>query len=145
MPIIEFHIPEATAEIKKRVDKALVLVGAQGVSWAANQFRMNGYSPRTPKNKRTSNLVNSLTYSTNKKQGPVRNSKTKGTSLDMPASELTVHIGSNVVYAARVEFGFVGKDSLGRVYNQAAKSYLRAAINAHKEDILNIFGVALNG
>lgn len=42
--------------------------------------------------------------------------------LDPPVAEIrageTVSITTNVVYARRVEFGFVGIDSLGRHYNQ---------------------------
>lgn len=39
-----------------------------------------------------------------------------------------VIVGSDVPYAARIEFGFAGADSLGRNYHQAAKPYLRPAI-----------------
>lgn len=39
-----------------------------------------------------------------------------------------VVIGTDVVYAARQEFGFVGPDSLGRVYHQPPHPYLRPAI-----------------
>jgi HK97 gp10 family phage protein len=44
-------------------------------------------------------------------------------------------IGTNVVYAARQEFGFVGTDSLGRVYNQPARPYLRPAIDENHDKI----------
>jgi hypothetical protein len=35
---------------------------------------------------------------------------------------------NTAVYARRVEYGFVGRDSLGRVYNQAGRGWIRAAI-----------------
>jgi hypothetical protein len=37
---------------------------------------------------------------------------------------LTALIGTNVQYAKRIEFGFVGTDALGRTYNQAARPSL---------------------
>lgn len=44
-----------------------------------------------------------------------------------------VRIGSDVAYARRIEFGFMGRDRLGREYHQAAQSYLRAAMDEHRE------------
>lgn len=42
-------------------------------------------------------------------------------------------IGTNIIYAPRVEFGFVGKDSLGRYYNQKPKSFLRVTLQKNKK------------
>lgn len=44
---------------------------------------------------------------------------------------------SGVPYAWRVEFGFSGADSLGRVYNQAAKPAFRPAIDEHQAEIVS--------
>jgi len=41
-------------------------------------------------------------------------------------------------YAKRIERGFVGRDSLGRRYNQPAQPYLRPALNENRERIFNI-------
>ena len=38
--------------------------------------------------------------------------------------ELVYVVGTNVKYARRIEFGFVGEDSLGRKINQPGKPYL---------------------
>lgn len=38
----------------------------------------------------------------------------------------TIYIGSQAVYAARMNYGFVGTDSLGRVYNQTGFGFLDA-------------------
>lgn len=38
-----------------------------------------------------------------------------------------VYVGTDLAYAAREEYGFVGADSLGRVYNQPAHPYLEPA------------------
>lgn len=43
-----------------------------------------------------------------------------------------VRVGSSAPYAARIEFGFVGADSLGRNYHQAAQPYLRPAFEENQ-------------
>ena len=49
--------------------------------------------------------------------------------LDLSATQIT--IGTNVVYARRIEYGFLGKDSLGREYHQiGAGMFTRAAAEA---------------
>lgn len=50
-----------------------------------------------------------------------------------------VDTGTNLEYAARVEFGFTGVDALGRKYNQPAKPYLRPAFDQRKEDAYKEF------
>jgi phage gpG-like protein len=47
-----------------------------------------------------------------------------------------VLIGTNLVYAKRVEYGFFGQDSLGRHYAQAPRPYLRPAFDTKKEAAL---------
>jgi hypothetical protein len=37
-------------------------------------------------------------------------------------------LANTAKYARRVEFGFIGKDSLGRTYNQAGCGFVRAAL-----------------
>ena len=53
--------------------------------------------------------------------------------------DVEVYVGTNLEYARRQEYGFNGADSLGRVYNQAPRPYLRPAIdengNAVREEI----------
>ena len=49
-------------------------------------------------------------------------------------------VGSNIVYAARLEFGFMGTDSMGRRYNQPAQPYLRPALDKNKSNIEKILG-----
>lgn len=44
-------------------------------------------------------------------------------------------VGTNLEYARRIEHGFVGKDSLGRSYNQAPKPYLHPAFFALEGDL----------
>ncbi len=42
--------------------------------------------------------------------------------------------GFDPPYARRIEFGFVGVDSLGRHYNQAPRPYMRPAYDSRKAD-----------
>lgn len=53
-----------------------------------------------------------------------------------PAGTNAVRIGTNVVYGPRIEYGFAGADSLGRIYNQAPRPYLRPALEENKDAIL---------
>jgi hypothetical protein len=39
----------------------------------------------------------------------------------------TIYLGWTAAYAARIEYGFNGKDSLGREYNQAPRAFVRLA------------------
>lgn len=52
---------------------------------------------------------------------------------------LDIAVASKLPYAARIEFGFAGRDSLGRVYNQPARPYLRPAIEETKGKAWQIF------
>lgn len=56
-------------------------------------------------------------------------------------------IGTDVAYAARVEFGFSDTDSLGRNYHQPAKPYLRPAFdenqNKARDEIIDALSQAI--
>jgi hypothetical protein len=41
--------------------------------------------------------------------------------------------GTDVVYAARLEFGYEGTDSLGRSYHQSAQPHVRPAFDAKRD------------
>lgn len=58
-----------------------------------------------------------------------RSLHTEVTSSDGQAEAL---VGTDVPYARRLEFGFVGADRLGRHYNQAARPYLRPALDSNR-------------
>ena len=45
----------------------------------------------------------------------------------------TVYAGWSANYAMRQEFGFVGPDSLGRVYNQSGRAFLRSSVQRWQE------------
>ena len=47
-----------------------------------------------------------------------------------------VVVGTSVPYARRLEFGFIGKDSRGRSYHQAARPFLRPAYDEKKDEAI---------
>ena len=50
-----------------------------------------------------------------------------------------VVVGSRLPYAARIEYGFAGRDRLGRLYNQPAQPYLRPAMEETRSTMTRIF------
>jgi len=72
-------------------------------------------------------------------KGKVKSPAEADDGVGQPTKELTGVVGSNVVYARRLELGFVGTDSLGRKYNQAPRPYLRTALEKNRKEIKNIF------
>ena len=54
-------------------------------------------------------------------------------SPNIDASSVTIgdvfEFSNHAVYARRLEFGFIGTDKLGRIYNQAGRGFVRAVIN----------------
>ena len=59
--------------------------------------------------------------------------------VGQPTKELTGVVGTNVEYARRLELGFVGADSLGRIYNQLPRPYLRPALHKNEKKIAKLF------
>ena len=58
-------------------------------------------------------------------------------------SPFEVQIGVDVPYAARLEYGFVGTDSLGRNYNQAPEPYLQPTLDENEGEIEDMFAAAI--
>ncbi|WP_166345109.1 HK97 gp10 family phage protein [Phytoactinopolyspora limicola] len=81
--------------------------------------------------------------------GTLRRSITHRFSGDGRAASMSAIIGTDVAYARRIEFGFVGADSLGRVYNQAPQPYLGPAFDKHvrtyRDGIARLAGQATLG
>jgi HK97 gp10 family phage protein len=70
------------------------------------------------------------------------------TGTDIGGQEFTetsaqILVGTNVEYARRLELGFAGADSLGRMFNQPAQPYLRPALESEAPSVVNEFGDAL--
>ena len=49
-------------------------------------------------------------------------------SVSAPVGVYAVRVGPTMVYARRIELGFKGADSLGRVYDQAPDPYVKPAL-----------------
>lgn len=63
-------------------------------------------------------------------------------STQQLGGELAVSVGSNAPQARRLEYGFHGADSLGRVYSQPAFPHLEPAVLASADRIVEIIGAA---
>lgn len=50
-------------------------------------------------------------------------------------SHCVVRVGTNAPQGKRLEFGFVGRDVLGRYYNQAAQPHLRPALDENVDEV----------
>ena len=61
----------------------------------------------------------------------------------MSAQKVNIRVGTDLEYAARIEYGFSGADSRGRHYNQPPKPYLRPAFDEHKNAAVKEVGAAL--
>ena len=123
---------------KGQLQDAFNVIGMQSVTWASDNFRKRGYSPATKK--KTGNMIQNLSYATKSNQS----NPDYGRAINKPNDPLELNVGGNVVYLARYEMGFIGTDSLGRVYNQKARPILKDVFKDHKTDILKIFQSALN-
>lgn len=62
---------------------------------------------------------------------------------EMSAQRVNIRIGTDLSYAARIEYGFTGRDSRGRNYDQPPKPYLRPAFDEHKDEAIREVGIAL--
>jgi hypothetical protein len=69
-----------------------------------------------------------------------------GANRDSIQTELIVDSGVQAIaqiapgmpYSRRLEFGFVGMDSMGRFYNQAPRPYVRPAWDMHKDEAVTV-------
>lgn len=57
--------------------------------------------------------------------------------METTATKAVVHVGTDVEYARRVEYGFSGVDSLGRHYNQSPNPYMRPAFDTKQEQAVD--------
>lgn len=57
-------------------------------------------------------------------------------------SPTEVRVGTDLVYARRLEYGFSGTDSLGRTYNQPPGGYARRAADTQRDAAIREIGAA---
>lgn len=113
---LSMNIDNIERYYRTKATKALKVVSNQLATYVQDKIRAN-------RSFITRNLLNSIQAS--------------------EPEDLTARVSTNVVYAARVEFGFVGEDSLGRYYNQAPKSYMRSALLEKKDRLFNLFALLM--
>ncbi len=116
----------------KETEQRMTAVWRQSIDDLAdhmNTTRDNG--GRLPK--LTGNLMRSLLASTSAMPstgGP--DAKYSGQDVGLVTAGLrldqTIWLGYQAIYARRMNYGFVGEDSLGRTYNQAGAHFVEAAI-----------------
>ena len=61
------------------------------------------------------------------------------------AGPFAAFTGPTMVYSRRLELGFKGPDSLGRVYNQAPNPYVRPAYDSMLPQVRPFFIAAISG
>ena len=78
-----------------------------------------------------------------KRRAPVKTGTLRRSIHTEDIDATTVAVGTDVPYAARQEFGFAGTDSRGRTSHQAARPYLRPALDENKAEMEREFADAL--
>ena len=64
-------------------------------------------------------------------------------TAEKTAERCTVVVGTDAPQARRLEYGFVGPDKLGRVYNQAARPHIRPALDENRGAAVAEFRAAI--
>ena len=64
-------------------------------------------------------------------------------TAEKTAERCTVVVGTDAPQARRLEYGFVGPDKLGRVYNQAARPHIRPALDENRGAAVDEFRAAI--
>ena len=121
--------------VKKALLKAGYLVHSKAVSNISGHTGIRAVD--------TGRLMGSLSVAWISGKSSVNSPATASDAVEKPNEKNTVFVGTNVVYAARIEFGYTGPDSLGRTFNQRPKPYLRPAFNSSKEAIKRIIRKAV--
>lgn len=88
----------------------------------------------------TSNLARSIHIGGHEELNPEGSNVIDRTGSPVPGPEVSnnsaaVYVGTDVVYARRIEFGFMDTDALGRTYHQPAQPYMRPAVDTTKAQV----------
>lgn len=89
---------------------------------------------------RTGNLRRSIHIGGHEDLATDRQGITDKTGATVPDPEIgttdaAIYIGTDVVYARRLEYGFSGQDARGRRYQQGPRPYLRPAIDTNGSEV----------
>lgn len=120
------HVIDATrAEMRRRVGTAVLIVKGE-IQQLLNVGNPTGKSPSKPGDpprKVTALLFQSI-----------------ATQVFDDGDDIVGRVGTNVIYARRLELGFVGTDSLGRNYDQAPRPFLRPGLRNREPDVMAALG-----
>jgi hypothetical protein len=64
-------------------------------------------------------------------------------TVEKTPERCTVIVGNDQPQGPRLEYGFVGADKLGRVYNQAARPHIRPALDENRGAAVDEFRAAI--
>ena len=64
-------------------------------------------------------------------------------TVEKTPERCTVQVGTDSPYGKRLEYGFVGADKLGRVYNQSPRPHVRPAFDENKGAAVDEFRAAI--
>ena len=64
-------------------------------------------------------------------------------TVEKTPERCTVQVGTDSPYGKRLEYGFVGADKLGRVYNQSPRPHVRPAFDENKGAAVEEFRAAV--
>ena len=64
-------------------------------------------------------------------------------TVEKTPERCTVQVGTDSPYGKRLEYGFVGADKLGRVYNQSPRPHVRPAFDENKGAAVEEFRAAI--
>lgn len=112
----------------RKAKAAPAMVVEEMANAMATSVRASGFTPVD-----TGNLSRSVTISMTpiSRDGPGYNSPVRqnyNSAVKGFTADGTAFIAYKAIYAARVNYGFVGTDSLGRSYNQSGRAFLESNI-----------------
>ena len=131
--ILQWNAPAVTKATQLRVERGIerasefvegdtkrLLSTGQSVQRSGGRLKGRNPSPEgSPPHVLTGRLRQSITH-----------------AVEVTAQAIIGRIGTNVKYARRLELGFVGTDSRGRIIHQGERPYLRPALKNNLAKIL---------
>ncbi len=134
---VESNVDETLEEMRQAIQRALNAMGLQMERNAKIEIQKSVYdTPPSPSYKRTGRLRASLTYATKTQHSKGGSEAEAGDYAPMGTpDEDKVYVGTNVEYAAYVEFG---------TSKMKAKPYLKPAIADHLSEYEEIVRTELN-
>jgi len=114
-------------KLEKEFQDALAEAVSQAAAVVEREAKINSGRGGAFPNRVTGNLMNSI----------------KELRQTVEPNRVTSVVGSDMVYAPRLEYGFSGTDRLGRHYNQRPRPFLRPALDENEAQIQAAFEKSL--